>query len=72
MLNMYGNPDQKKRWLAPLVNGDISPSFSMTEPEVLRRQSVRLRTHAVQDGDEWVVNGHRSFTSAPTWRRSRP
>ena len=63
MLHLYGNPDQKKRWLAPLVNGDIYPSFSMTEPEVSGADPTGLRTRAVQDGDEWVINGHKWFTS---------
>jgi len=43
---------EKKRWLAPLVNGDIYPSFSMTEPEVSGADPTGLRTRAVQDGDE--------------------
>ncbi|MGA6971316.1 MAG: acyl-CoA dehydrogenase family protein, partial [Candidatus Binatus sp.] len=63
MLHLYGNPEQKKRWLAPLVNGDIYPSFSMTEPEVSGADPTGLRTRAVQDGDEWVINGHKWFTS---------
>src|SRR5258705_10796753 len=63
MLNLYAQPDQRKRWLAPLVNGDIYPSFSMTEPEVSGADPTGLRTRAVQDGDEWVINGHKWFTS---------
>ena len=63
MLHLYGNPEQKKRWLAPLVNGEIYPSFSMTEPEVSGADPTGLRTRAVQDGDEWVINGHKWFTS---------
>jgi acyl-CoA dehydrogenase len=63
MLYLYASPDQKKRWLAPLVNGDIYPSFSMTEPEVSGADPTGLRTRAVQDGDEWIINGHKWFTS---------
>jgi acyl-CoA dehydrogenase len=63
MLYLYGNETQKKRWLAPLVNGDIYPCFSMTEPEVSGADPTGLRTRAVQDGDEWVINGHKWFTS---------
>jgi acyl-CoA dehydrogenase len=63
MLNLYANPEQKKRWLMPLVNGDIYPSFSMTEPEVSGADPTGLRTRAVQDGDEWVIDGHKWFTS---------
>jgi alkylation response protein AidB-like acyl-CoA dehydrogenase len=63
MLNLYGSPEQKKRWLLPLVNGDVYPCFSMTEPEVSGADPTGLRTRAVQDGDEWVINGHKWFTS---------
>jgi len=63
MLHLYGSPDQKKRWLLPLVNGDVYPCFSMTEPEVSGADPTGLRTHAEQDGDYWVVNGHKWFTS---------
>jgi len=63
MLNLYGSPEQKKRWLLPLVNGDVYPCYSMTEPEVSGADPTGLRTRAVQDGDEWVINGHKWFTS---------
>ncbi len=63
MLYLYGNEAQKKRWLLPLVNGDIYPCFSMTEPEVSGADPTGLRTRAAQDGDEWVINGHKWFTS---------
>jgi acyl-CoA dehydrogenase len=63
MLYLYGNPEQKKRWLKPLVDGDIYPCFSMTEPEVSGADPTGLQTRAVRDGDEWVINGHKWFTS---------
>ncbi len=63
MLNLYAHPDQRKRYLMPLVNGDIYPCFSMTEPEVSGADPTGLRTHAEQDGDYWVLNGHKWFTS---------
>ncbi|HYA35266.1 MAG TPA: acyl-CoA dehydrogenase family protein [Candidatus Binataceae bacterium] len=63
MLYLYGNPEQKKRWLLPLVAGEIYPCFSMTEPEVSGADPTGLRTRAVQDGDDWVINGHKWFTS---------
>lgn len=63
MLHLYANPEQKKRWLFPLVNGDIYPCFSMTEPEVSGADPTGLRTRAVQEGDFWVINGHKWFTS---------
>jgi alkylation response protein AidB-like acyl-CoA dehydrogenase len=63
MLNLYASPPQRARWLKPLVDGDIYPSFSMTEPEVSGADPTGLRTHAVQDGDDWVIDGHKWFTS---------
>lgn len=63
MLYLYGNNEQKKRWLTPLVNGDVYPCFSMTEPEVSGADPTGLRTRAVQHGDEWVISGHKWFTS---------
>src|SRR5271166_3063694 len=63
MLHLYGSPEQKKRFLAPLVNGDVYPCFSMTEPEVSGADPTGLRTRAEQDGDYWVINGHKWFTS---------
>jgi alkylation response protein AidB-like acyl-CoA dehydrogenase len=63
MLHLYGSDAQKKRWLMPLVNGDIYPCFSMTEPEVSGADPTGLRTRAVRDGDEWVITGHKWFTS---------
>lgn len=63
MLNMFGNAEQKKRWLEPLVAGDIYPSVGLTEPEVAGSDPTLMKTTAVLDGDEWVINGHKWFTS---------
>ena len=63
MLYLYGTPEQKKRWMLPLINGDIYPCFSMTEPEVSGADPTGLRTRAVKDGDEWVITGHKWFSS---------
>ena len=63
ILYHFGNDDQKQRWLAPLVAGDVRSFFSMTEPEVSGADPTHLRTTAVLDGDEWVVNGHKWFSS---------
>jgi alkylation response protein AidB-like acyl-CoA dehydrogenase len=58
-----GTPEQKKRWLEPLVAGEIRSCFSMTEPEVAGSDPRWLRTTAVRDGDHYVVNGHKWFSS---------
>ena len=63
ILHQFGTPEQKERWLKPLVNAEIRSCFSMTEPEVSGADPTGLRTRAVRDGDEWVINGHKWFTS---------
>ncbi|MGW4798269.1 acyl-CoA dehydrogenase family protein [Nonomuraea sp. NPDC004297] len=63
MLHEHASPEQRERYLAPLVRGDISPSFAMTEPGVSSSDPTQLTTSAVLDGDEWVINGHKWFTT---------
>lgn len=63
MLNLFGTADQKRRWLEPLVAGEIYPSVGLTEPEVAGSDPTLMQTTAVLDGDEWVINGHKWFTS---------
>jgi alkylation response protein AidB-like acyl-CoA dehydrogenase len=63
MLHLYASPEQRERWLEPLVAGDIYPSVGLTEPEVAGSDPTLMQTHAELDGDEWVVNGHKWFTS---------
>jgi len=63
ILHLFGTDPQKQRWLEPLVAGEVRSCFSMTEPEVSGADPVNLRTRAVRDGDEWIINGHKWFTS---------
>src|SRR5438876_3520767 len=63
ILAEFGTAEQKKRWLEPLLEGEIRSCFSMTEPEVAGSDPTLLRTRAVRDGDHWVINGHKWFTS---------
>jgi alkylation response protein AidB-like acyl-CoA dehydrogenase len=63
ILHMFGTDEQKERWLKPLVAGEIRSFFSMTEPEVPGSDPVTLRTRAVRDGDDWVIDGHKWFSS---------
>jgi acyl-CoA dehydrogenase len=63
ILAEFGTPDQKERWLRPLLDGEIRSCFSMTEPDVSGADPTGLRTRAERDGDEWVINGHKWFTS---------
>src|SRR5436305_3350993 len=64
ILHMFGTDEQKERWLLPLVAGQIRSFFSMTEPEVPGSDPTTLRTRAVRDGDEWVIDGHKWFSSS--------
>jgi len=63
MLAAYGTEEQKKRWLEPLLNQELFSAYSMTEPQGGSDPSL-FRTRAVRDGDEWVINGEKWFTSA--------
>jgi len=63
ILAEHGTDEQRERWLDPLLEGEIRSCFSMTEPEVSGSDPTTLRTEAVLDGDEWVINGHKWFTS---------
>ena len=63
ILAEHGTDDQKEQWLTPLLDGEIRTCFSMTEPEVAGSDPTTLRRSAVLDGDEWVINGHKWFTS---------
>jgi acyl-CoA dehydrogenase len=63
ILHLYGTDEQKERWLYPLVGGEIRSFFSMTEPEAPGSDPTTLRTRAVRDGDEWVIDGHKWFSS---------
>jgi alkylation response protein AidB-like acyl-CoA dehydrogenase len=63
ILHLYGTAGQQERWLRPLVAGEVRSFFSMTEPEVSGADPTGLRTTAVRDGDEWVIDGHKWFSS---------
>jgi len=63
ILAEFGTPEQKETWLKPLLEGEIRSCFSMTEPDVSGADPTGLRTLAERDGDEWVINGHKWFTS---------
>ena len=60
---MFGTDEQKERWLKPLVAGDMRSFFSMTEPDVAGSDPTLLQTRAVRDGDDWVIDGHKWFSS---------
>jgi acyl-CoA dehydrogenase len=59
----WGTEEQKQQYLAPLCKGTARSCFAMTEPEVAGSDPTLIRTHAYEDGDEWVINGHKWFIS---------
>jgi acyl-CoA dehydrogenase len=63
ILAEFGTPEQKQRFLKPLLDGEIRSCFSMTEPDVSSADPTELHTLAKRDGDEYVINGHKWFTS---------
>src|SRR4051794_21147789 len=63
ILHMFGTDEQKERFLGPLVSGATRSFFGMTEPEVAGSDPTGLQGRAVLDGDEWVVNAHKWFSS---------
>ncbi len=63
ILVKYGTEEQKKKWLEPLIRGEIESCFSMTEPNQPGSDPYAIKTRAVRDGDDWVINGHKWFTS---------
>ena len=63
ILVKYGTEEQKKKWLEPLIRGEIESCFSMTEPNQPGSDPYAIKTRAVRDGNDWVINGHKWFTS---------
>ncbi|MGH2888500.1 MAG: acyl-CoA dehydrogenase family protein [Solirubrobacteraceae bacterium] len=63
ILALAGTPEQKDRFLHPLLAGDLKSAFSMTEPDTAGSDPTLLRTRAVRDGDEWVIDGHKWFST---------
>jgi acyl-CoA dehydrogenase len=63
ILALAGTPEQKERYLYPLLEGELKSAFSMTEPETAGSDPTQLQTRAVKEGGEWVINGHKWFSS---------
>ncbi|HEU0034064.1 MAG TPA: acyl-CoA dehydrogenase family protein [Kofleriaceae bacterium] len=64
ILHKYGTPEQKERWLEPLARGEVRSCFSMTEPENPGSNPTLLSCEARKDGDSYVVDGHKWFTTS--------
>lgn len=71
ILHLFGTPEQKKEWLAPLLAGDIRSAFAMTEPDVASSDARNIQTSIVRDGDDYVVNGRKWWTTGAMDDRCR-
>jgi alkylation response protein AidB-like acyl-CoA dehydrogenase len=63
VFNRYGTAEQKKQWLVPLMNGEIRSAFLMTEPAVASSDATNIETRMVREGDEYVINGRKWWSS---------
>src|SRR4029077_13559900 len=63
VLERYGTPEDKKQWLAPLLEGKIRSAFAMTEPKGASSDATNIESSIVRDGDHYVINGHKWWTS---------
>ncbi|MCC5948445.1 MAG: acyl-CoA dehydrogenase family protein [Nitriliruptoraceae bacterium] len=63
VLHMFGTPDQQDEWMRPLLDGEIRSSFFMTEPDVASSDARNIRSTIVRDGDEYVLNGRKWWSS---------
>jgi acyl-CoA dehydrogenase len=71
VLVRYGTPEQKERWLAPLLAGEMRSAFAMTEPAVASSDATNIESTVVPDGDDYVINGHKWYISGATDPRCR-
>jgi acyl-CoA dehydrogenase len=71
LLSLFGTPVQRARWLQPLLEGDIRSAFSMTEPDVASSDATNIATRIQRDGDDYVINGRKWWTSGAMSPRCR-
>ncbi len=71
VLHLFGTPEQKERWLIPLLEGEIRSNFGMTEPGVASSDPRNLELSVTPDGDSYIVNGRKWFSSGAMSKDSR-
>ncbi|MBV9607414.1 MAG: acyl-CoA dehydrogenase family protein [Solirubrobacterales bacterium] len=71
VLTLFGTPEQKERWLRPLLEGEIRSAFAMTEPDVASSDATNIELRIERDGDEYVLNGRKWWISGSLRERCR-
>jgi alkylation response protein AidB-like acyl-CoA dehydrogenase len=71
VLERYGSEEQKERWLGPLLAGETRSAFAMTEPDVASSDATNIRTEIRREGDEYVINGRKWWTSGIADKRCK-
>ena len=71
VLTLFGTPEQKERWLGPLLEGEIRSAFAMTEPAVASSDATNIELRIVRDGDDYVLNGRKWWISGAMRERCR-
>ncbi|WP_328592269.1 acyl-CoA dehydrogenase family protein [Parahaliea maris] len=71
VIERYGTEEHKKLWMEPLLNGEIRSAFAMTEPDVASSDATNINLRAERDGDEYVLNGRKWWTSGALDNRTR-